>query len=353
MVRHLIRPISLLIIWALISAAALAAPQAQKPLTNADVTNMVKAGLPESTIIGAIQANPTAFDVSANGLIALKQAGVSQNIMDAMLAAETRKRNAPSATPGSGPTAVAAALPSQLHVDLLPPTTAPGTTASQAATPLTAEKTQLAQTKTKPSSLTGLAGDSTLNQALQSGINTATWEALSHTGSLAGSTAVSQGTGIFGSMMSRRKSGVTYVWALPGPTSSFTNVPASGGNFGVSFSGIAGVNPEEYEPVIVKLAPTPNNWRLVGATQGKEEVKSSSAFDWPVYSGFLEDRVPAETRKLGSGQYQISPSGTLSAGEYAIVLRPISKTKKFSGADVTSNHGDGMIFNSVWSFAVK
>ncbi len=43
----------------------------------------------------------------------------------------------------------------------------------------------------------------------------------------------------------------------------------------------------------------------------------------------------------------------LGTGEYGIVLRPISKTMKFSGADVARNQGNGKVLNSVWSFEVK
>ena len=43
----------------------------------------------------------------------------------------------------------------------------------------------------------------------------------------------------------------------------------------------------------------------------------------------------------------------LAPGEYAVVLRPISKGKKFSGAEVVQNQGPGLLFNSAWSFTVK
>src|SRR5207302_856609 len=65
--------------------------QARKPLVNADVVEMVKNELPESTIVAAIQANPINFDISPAALIALKSAGVSARIMDAMLAESKRR----------------------------------------------------------------------------------------------------------------------------------------------------------------------------------------------------------------------------------------------------------------------
>ena len=47
-------------------------------MTNADVINMVKAGLTENTIVLDIQLSPTAFDTSPNALIELKNQGVSR-----------------------------------------------------------------------------------------------------------------------------------------------------------------------------------------------------------------------------------------------------------------------------------
>jgi hypothetical protein len=35
-----------------------------------------------------------------------------------------------------------------------------------------------------------------------------------------------------------------------------------------------------------------------------------------------------------------------------LVLRPISKTKKFSGTDVASGQREGLLFNWVWDFSI-
>lgn len=65
------------------------AQRSQKPLTNADVVEMVKAGLAEDTIVLTIERSASDFDTSPPALIALKQNGVSQKIMDAMIKAAT------------------------------------------------------------------------------------------------------------------------------------------------------------------------------------------------------------------------------------------------------------------------
>lgn len=69
----------------LLCAPATASAQEAKSLTNADVVAMLKAGLPEATVILAIQKGPTNFDTSPQALIQLKNQGVSPKVMDAMI----------------------------------------------------------------------------------------------------------------------------------------------------------------------------------------------------------------------------------------------------------------------------
>lgn len=65
--------------------------QTRKPLTNEDVVNMTKQALAAPVIVKAIQANETDFDVSAQALVDLKNAGVDTSVMDAMLSTQTSK----------------------------------------------------------------------------------------------------------------------------------------------------------------------------------------------------------------------------------------------------------------------
>lgn len=83
-----------------ILATCLGTISAQQLLMNDDsVIKMVKAGMSDGIIISTINSQPAHFALSANDLIALKQAGVSDNVMASMIA-----KNAPTA-----PTAPAAA----------------------------------------------------------------------------------------------------------------------------------------------------------------------------------------------------------------------------------------------------
>lgn len=72
----------------------LAEAQTQKPLTNADIVNLSKQGLDASIIVKEIQASRTNFDVSPDALIQLKNDGVPQSVMEAMLTAQTNKPSA-------------------------------------------------------------------------------------------------------------------------------------------------------------------------------------------------------------------------------------------------------------------
>jgi len=220
------------------------------------------------------------------------------------------------------------------------------------AQPLAVSKTQIAQTKTKATSLTALSTDSALGQAMQSVAMSAATEAAYRSGSYTGASAINAAGGVMGGLMGHRKPTLTYVWALPGQKSDKvldTNQPA----FEVHFANIPGVNAEEYEPALVKLAVSPSNFRLVGATQAKQDQFEGTTMDWQVYSSFVEDRVAAQATKTESGNYKLQPGAALPAGEYGVVLRPLNKNKKFAGSSVSQNSGEGLLFNSVWAFAVK
>jgi len=58
---------------------------APNAITNSDVISMTKAGIGEQTIILAIQRGPVKFDTSPQALITLKGAGVSDQVLNAML----------------------------------------------------------------------------------------------------------------------------------------------------------------------------------------------------------------------------------------------------------------------------
>jgi hypothetical protein len=373
------------------------AQQANKPLTNDDVASMVKSSLPEEVILNAIQANETNFDTSASALIALQKGGVDAKVMNAMLAAAASKKNLPtvpttvpgqpagganaSAVPASAGLAQFGAAIKAMMGGGLPGASPPGggiagpggvATAPLPAAPmpvvacvegnsrkdLVAEHTFVAQTKSKANSLKTIAVDSAAKSAFQAGVNQVWYSTITHLGSgFAGSMASdamvqSSGDISSGILAHHFKPSQKYVWALSGlnsPLVASSNKPA----FDLNYAGLPGINPDEFEPAIVKLTPSNNAWRLVGATDAKSDTVLNVAPEWEVYSSFIEDRQPASVTKVASGHAQIFPAAALTPGEYAVVLRPVSKNKKFSGAEVAQGQGTGLLFNSAWSFTVK
>jgi len=344
MKRRDLFPALLATIGIVLCASALA-QQSQRPLNNSDIINMVKSKLPESVVVQAIQSNPGKYDTSTSALITLHKAGLTENELNAMISASGKGSSA-NATPASATTsqpAPAAATKSRVPKAYL--------TQGSSLQELRMEKTQLAETKTKPSSMKSLAGDSVVTQAMQRGVNQAAMSTAMHMNSGVGGQSVEQAGSIFSSVLAHRQPKTTYVWGVPGPTSS-NAVQNASPTFTVDFSNVLGVKPDEYAPAIVKLTPAQNTCRIVGATQGKADLRSSPAADWQIYSSFLEERVTAKTEKLGTGKYKITPSSELASGEYGVVLRPISKTKNYSGGDVARGQGDGLMFDAIWTFQI-
>ena len=89
----------LLLVFVLaLPCAALAAP-----MTNEDVIKMVKGGLGEATVLQAIDAAEPGFDTTPDGLVKLKQGGVSDKVIQHLM---TRKGAAPA--PATAPAGAAA-----------------------------------------------------------------------------------------------------------------------------------------------------------------------------------------------------------------------------------------------------
>jgi hypothetical protein len=356
------------------------AQQANKPLTNDDVASMVKSSLPEEVILNAIQANETNFDTSANALIALQKGGVDSKVMNAMLAAAASKKNLPTAPttvpgqpagganasavpasaglaqfgaaikammggglPGTSPLGSGIAGPGGVTTAPLPAGGMPVVAFVEGNTrkDLAPEHTFVAQTKSKANSLKTIAVDSAAKSAFRAGVNQVWYSSITHlgsgiTGSVASDAMAQSSSDISSGILAHHfKPSQKYVWALSGlnsPVVASSSKPA----FDLNYAGLPGINPDEFEPAIVKLTPVLN-----------------VAPEWEVYSSFIEDRQPASVTKVASGHAQISPAAALTPGEYAVVLRPVSKNKKFSGAEVAQGQGPGLLFNSAWSFTVK
>ena len=80
----------------LLTLLAFAHAAAAAPMTNDDVIKMVKGGLGEATVIQAIEGAEPGFDTSPDGLVKLKQGGVSDNVIQRIM---TRRGAGPAAAP--------------------------------------------------------------------------------------------------------------------------------------------------------------------------------------------------------------------------------------------------------------
>ena len=128
---HLALP--LLILAAFLAGAASAdvegvkvaqAPGKPKPISTEDVVKMSKAGIPESVIISKIERSGTVFHLEVSDILALKKAGVSDKVIEAMVNTEI-SAGRPSTTPRGEPEEAETPRPLTEEEDILgvaPPT---------------------------------------------------------------------------------------------------------------------------------------------------------------------------------------------------------------------------------------
>jgi hypothetical protein len=106
----------LLFLLAVVPAAAqdfTAAALSRHVLTNEGIITLAKAGFDELFIVQRIHTSRTRFDTSVDGLVALKQAGVSEELIDYMAVHDIRVRPFPAEgeAPVIATTTVTAAAP--------------------------------------------------------------------------------------------------------------------------------------------------------------------------------------------------------------------------------------------------
>src|SRR5271157_3258667 len=93
---------------------ARARAQAAAPLTNDDVIKMVQAKLPDGVIVAKIKSSPCKFDTSLDALIKLRQAGISDAVMQAMAEGGSAPEK-PAGSTAAGP--VPTAAPHQIRLE--------------------------------------------------------------------------------------------------------------------------------------------------------------------------------------------------------------------------------------------
>jgi hypothetical protein len=166
-------------------------------------------------------------------------------------------------------------------------------------------------------------------------------------GAMIGMSAFSMASGFMPGMRPGAPT-MTYVWGLPGRKSS-REMENTDPILELNYGDIPGVDPDAFEPVILQLVQTKDNYRLVGSTKVKMDRKNMMSGNSPENGKWLSEvRWPTRIYKEERGFYVLRVDKPLEPGEYAVVLRP---TKNYKTAP-SGLGGHAQVFYSVWDFSV-
>lgn len=332
---------------------------APAPIGNADVQAMVEAEFSDSTIVAVIGANEVAFDLSPRALVALKGAGVSEQIIAAMIETEEAQSLPEEPEPTRAELAETQAsieyarlteMIEQLaeqQEEALKARRAPEPPASRASP---APRVWLIrQTERTPVAPT-IAQVAITGGGSRRGDRMKNLQGLANQALAFANPAVSGIASTLGSLFRPDEEG-TAVWALAATQSSrVLDFPPV---FEIDFAHIPGVDPDRYQPEIVQLVATKDNYRLVAAA----ETDGASTGALP-RGPIIEESVATENTRLGRGQYRVAPKTSLAPGEYALVLRPIPETRRSRRRDREASLGEllggstSQILYLTWEFSI-
>lgn len=108
------KTISAVILTAFLCFFFVAALPAQEPLTNEGIIKLVQANISEELILNIIRQQPGAYSLAATDLVTLKEAGISERIISAMLA-KSKAEPAPAAAPADLASNPAGLTSNQFH----------------------------------------------------------------------------------------------------------------------------------------------------------------------------------------------------------------------------------------------
>lgn len=106
---------AVLVLAGLLAGGPAPTAMAQEVLNNESILSMVKGGLSEAVVLARIRSSPANFDTSTNSLLALKKAGVSDKVIEAMVSAPrsgAAAAAAPAPAPAPAPSTGSAPAPS-------------------------------------------------------------------------------------------------------------------------------------------------------------------------------------------------------------------------------------------------
>ena len=326
---------------------------------NADVQAMVEAEFADSTIVAVINANDVQFDLSPRALVALKGAGVSEPIIEAMIAAEEAKESPAEPEPASADVAQTQASVEYARLTAMVEQLAAKQEAAQKAqrapeppaaradpTPRVWLIQQEDRAPIAPTiAQVAFAGGSRRGERMKN------LQGLANQALAFASPAVSGIATTLGGLF-RPDEDHTAVWALAASQSS--RVLDAAPVFEIDFAHIPGVDPDRYQPAIVQLVPTNDNYRLVAAAETEDASKVA-----PPRGPIIEESIATESTRLGRGQYRVAPRTSLGPGEYALVLRPISETRRERRRNSEASLGDllggntSQILYLTWDFSIS
>jgi hypothetical protein len=337
-----------------------AVPESPPGFGNADVVAMTKAGFTEGTILAAMDANPTHFDVRPTELVALKNEGVPERVIEAMLTAETVKKQTAAlaaakvdarAEPVQQITSDEFAKLSVMIEQLAARQEAAAATNRAPDPPPAVDRTPRAwierageRMEIAPT-IAQVAFTDDRDSARMKTLQGIGSKALAFANPALGGITTTIGS-LFGSDTEHRSA----VWALAGTAATRRLDPLP--RLEIEFSNIPGVNPDAYQPTLVQLVPTMDNYRLVAAakTEGAGTVARPSG---PI----IEELVPTTATRLSRGRYRVQPVMALDPGQYALVLRPIAKKERRKDRKNASigellGGGTSQILYLTWDFAI-
>lgn len=342
-------------------------------MSNDDVLEMVRAEFGESTIKAAIDANDTAFDVTPKALVALKTAGVPESVIESMLAVEAEKKNARMPAAAAEEPAVAEpaepvsagdiALLSQAIERLAtvpPPAPPPEPVEPVEPEPIEPKPISSAAASAPLAYVVAADDKSMLSPSVAQVAFTdskttgatalRTLENLSARKALVFASPALAVANEIGGLFRSDDPMTTAVWALPSAEAERALRP--GTRLEVEFSGIPGVNPDHYQPALVQLVPTIDNFRLVAAARTKISDLDRGTPTEPI----IEEAVGARIDRLERGRYRVVLYDNLAAGEYALVLRPAERRGKrrdgpTSLGELLGAGADKMLYVT-WDFSI-
>ena len=243
---------------------------AQETMNNDEVITLTKAGLNPTLIVGKIRTSKTNFDLSTDSLVKLKQAGVSDDVVAAMLEAKSGK-----------------------PVSAVPSTGAPGRPSGDPNDPMSPHSFGIYFYEMKD-------GNPKMVQLA------ANVSAQNRTGG--GFTAAVTPFGLGKVKTKANLPGRTAALRVPTPAPVFYfYLDAASGGLNTS-SGIPS---------------TPNEFTLVRFNQRSDnrEVTISKQNSWGGKGGLSDEYVvPLKAEDLGNGVFRISPAIDLKKGEYGFYL---------------------------------